>query len=139
MRAGSGDWSLIVTLITGDRWWTDYQLILDSIRSWHDKVGISLLVHGACRGADILGDKAANKLGIPTDPNPADWDQYGNRAGPIRNRAMLIKHPEIELVIGFHDNIGNSKGTKDMMTVAHNRGLVVCLESHAGTICPWTP
>jgi hypothetical protein len=130
---------MITLLITGDRYWSDYPFILQSLTAWHERVGINMLVHGACRGADLLGAKAADRLGIPSSSHPADWDKHGRAAGPIRNRQMLIDHPEIELVLGFHDNIGSSRGTRDMMTVAANRGLLVCLESHHGAVCPWEP
>lgn len=126
-------------LVTGDRYWSDYPFILRALQGWHDDVGpITLLVHGACRGADLLAAKAAKTIGIPAIGHPADWDRDGRAAGPIRNRKMLIDHPDIELVIGFHDDIRASKGTKDMMTVASGRGLLCVLETHMGTLYPWT-
>lgn len=124
----------IVTLITGDRYWTDYQFILDTIRSWHSVVGISLVVHGACRGADNLADRAANTLGIPTDPMPADWDAHGLAAGSIRNGQMLIRHPEIELVLAFHDNIAASRGTRNMLNQACGQGKLCVLTGHDGVL-----
>lgn len=127
----------MIVLITGDRWWNDYQFILASIRGWHKYVGITLLVHGACRGADLMGDRAAEYLDIPRTGHPANWDRDGRAAGPIRNRQMLIDHPDIELVIGFHDSIQTSKGTKDMLRIASGRGILCSLESHNGTVCPW--
>ena len=42
---------------------------------------------------------------------PADWKKYGKSAGPIRNREMLKMDPDIVLI--FHDDPKNSKGTKD--------------------------
>jgi SLOG family YspA-like protein len=128
----------MVCLVTGDRWWSDYQFILSTVREWHKYVTITLLVHGACRGADLMGERAAEYIGIPTAVHPANWDRDGLAAGPIRNRQMLIEHPDIELVLGFHDNIRVSKGTKDMMLVASNRGILCSLESHEETVCPWS-
>src|SRR5882724_9348495 len=111
----------MVALVTGDRWWWDYQLILATIRYWHNATPITLLVHGACRGADLMADRAADYMDIPRDPNPADWERHGLGAGPQRNRAMLLEHPGIELVIAFHDHIWTSRGTRDMVSVALNR------------------
>lgn len=129
----------VVVLITGDRHWSDYRLIFNSLQSWHQRVGISLVVHGACRGADNLGAQAACAMGIADDPNPADWDQYGLKAGPIRNGQMLIHHPEIELCLGFHDHIESSRGTVDMLRKANNRGILCSLEGHWGVITPYLP
>jgi len=89
-------------------------------------------------GADLMSGRAAEYLNIPSIGHPAQWDRDGRAAGPIRNRQMLIEHPEIELVLGFHDNIRQSKGTKDMLTVASNRGILCSLETHDGSVCPWT-
>ena len=128
----------MIVLVTGDRWWSDYVFILRSLESWHKYAGpIDLLVHGACRGADLMADRAAQYLGIPTVGHPAQWDRDGCAAGPIRNRKMLIEHPDIELVIGYHDSISSSKGTRDMLKIASNRGILCCLESHEEAICPW--
>lgn len=44
----------------------------------------------------------------------ADWGQYGKAAGPIRNQQMLDEG-QPTLVIAFHDDLENSKGTKDMV------------------------
>ena len=45
---------------------------------------------------------------------PADWNKYGKAAGVLRNQQMLDEgHPD--LVVYFHKDIENSKGTKDMI------------------------
>jgi ribonucleoside-diphosphate reductase alpha chain len=49
-----------------------------------------------------------------------------------------IEHPDIELVLGFHDNIANSRGTRDMMTIAAGKGILCALETHEGMVFPWT-
>jgi hypothetical protein len=121
-----------IVLVTGDRYWKDYQFILNVIRDWHDGLGIRLLVHGACWGADNLCDRAATEIGIPTDPNPAPWESMGLQAGPWRNRNMIHAWPEIETVLAFHDHIKTSTGTKDMIKVALNLGKQVVLHSHSG-------
>ena len=48
---------------------------------------------------------------------PAEWDKYGKAAGVLRNQQMLDDgHPD--LVVYFHKDLENSKGTKDMVTRA---------------------
>lgn len=38
---------------------------------------------------------------------------------------MLDTHPDIGLVLAFHDNIGQSAGTADMVKAARERGIPV--------------
>ena len=48
---------------------------------------------------------------------PAEWDKYGKAAGVLRNQQMLDEgYPD--LVVYFHKDLENSKGTKDMVTRA---------------------
>ena len=55
----------------------------------------------------------------------AHWDKYGRSAGPIRNRYMLDLKPDV--VIGFSNDIQNSKGTKDCLGEAKKRGIKTIL------------
>lgn len=43
-----------------------------------------IVLSGACRGADELGEHWAKTVGIPIEKYPADWSQE-RRAGPLRN------------------------------------------------------
>jgi YspA, cpYpsA-related SLOG family len=96
-------------LVFGDRNWDDYEMILEEVRQRNPDV----IIEGEARGADKLGRKAAEELGIPFVPFPAHWDRYGRGAGPIRNQQMLDEGNPTE-AIGFHDNLKESKGTHDM-------------------------
>lgn len=51
--------------------------------------GVTVLRHGACRGADTWAAALASALGIKLEAWPADWNKHGRAAGPIRNRRML--------------------------------------------------
>lgn len=55
---------------------------------------------------------------------PADWS-YGLKAGPIRNAKMLDENPD--KVIIFHNDIENSKGSKNMRNQALKRGVQVII------------
>lgn len=84
----------------------------------------TIIVHGACRGADSLAGYLARKLGFKNIKEyPADWKQYGKAAGHIRNRLMLKENPDIITVFAFHEHIEKSKGTKDMLAVAEAAGI----------------
>ena len=76
-------------LICGDRNWTNFQLILDTLSKIQQERGIEVVIEGEAAGADTLGRLAAERLGIPVDKFPALWRTYGLKAGPIRNRQML--------------------------------------------------
>lgn len=51
---------------------------------------------------------------------PAEWNKYGNAAGPIRNGQML-REGKPDLVLAF----GYGRGTDDMVTQARNAMLPV--------------
>lgn len=102
-------------LVCGDRNWKNKELIekvlLNIVQSKNESF---LIIHGACRGADQLAGEVAEKLNINILEFPAQWNKYGNAAGPIRNQKMLDEEKP-DLVIAFHNNISQSKGTGDMI------------------------
>ncbi len=108
-------------IISGDRNWctSDLEnkmewLLLQMPRN-------TLIIHGACKGVDMMADKVARRLGFHISSAPADWKTYGRAAGPIRNKQMLDMGADA--VYAFHQNIENSKGTKDMINCAKERGV----------------
>lgn len=111
---------VIKTLICGDRNWNNYWPIY-YVLSKLDKD--TIIIHGAARGADSIAGAIATSLGFEVVSVPADWKKYGKAAGPIRNRVMLDMNPD--LVIAFHNDIENSKGTKDCVKEAEKRGIEV--------------
>lgn len=95
------------------------------LRAIHETDGIEVLIEGEARGADLMSRQAALELGIPEErilKFPADWAKHGRAAGPIRNRQQF-NEGKPTLVIGFHLNIAKSKGTADMLEVAHRAGV----------------
>ena len=66
----------------------------------------------------------AKQLGFEVREYPAKWDEHGKAAGPIRNRQMFDSEKP-ELVIAFHNDLANSKGTKDMVAYARSKGCPV--------------
>lgn len=107
-------------LCSGDRKFKDYDLVLRTMRE--EGVGPGdVVVHGKAKGADTLCGRAATELGADVVEVPADWKQYGKRAGPMRNMKMLVDHPDIERALFFHPNIKESKGTADMLARVKRR------------------
>ena len=106
-------------LICGDRNYQDWikvQEYLDTISR------TTIIIHGGARGADSLAGNLATSLKMKVIKFPADWDKYGKAAGVLRNQQMLDEgYPD--LVVYFHKDIENSKGTRDMLKRATDSGI----------------
>ena len=106
-------------LICGDRNYQDWikvQEYLDTISR------TTIIIHGGARGADSLAGNLATSLKMKVIKFPADWDKYGKAAGVLRNQQMLDEgYPD--LVVYFHKDIENSKGTRDMLKRTTDSGI----------------
>lgn len=113
-------------LVCGSREWSDVCAIMNELKALPND---TILVHGDCRGADAHAGSIALTLGFTVRVYPADWTRYGKIAGPIRNHEMLekehVKEESIDLVLAFHNDIKNSKGTRDMVKRANRAGIEV--------------
>ena len=103
-------------LVTGDREWDDISRVVEELKGYRPG---TILIHGACRGADNICAAVAEALGFEVRSYPADWVKHRKAAGPIRNQQMINEEhrPEepIDLCLAFHNNIKNSRGTADML------------------------
>jgi hypothetical protein len=120
----------VKVLVCGDRNWTDRKLISRELAALVPPEGIVMtVIHGAARGADTIGGEVAHLMGAGVRPFPADWAFYGRAAGPTRNQRML-DDGKPDLVLAFHDDLANSKGTADMVRRAEKAGVPVKIVSH---------
>ena len=123
-------------LVCGGRDYDDYAKVCQVLDVLHFHRTIDLIVHGAAPGADSLAEMWGKDNGVATDPNPARWrdlshkdavirknkfGKYDARAGHRRNREMLRKHPDIELVVAFPGHTG----TADMTALARKANIEV--------------
>ena len=106
-------------LICGSRHWNDEETIEEYIRTLPSH---SIIIHGNCRGADRIAARLGKIQGHKVIPMSAEWNKYGDSAGPIRNKRML-EDGEPDVVVAFHDNISMSKGTKNMIEETRKRGI----------------
>ena len=113
-------------LVCGGRNWQDYALLLQEVTTLHPDV----VIEGEAHGADLMGRTAAYAIGAEVIAFPAQWNQYGRAAGPIRNQLMLTEGKP-DMVLAFHDSITSSIGTADMIRRAKLAGVPVKLVSHA--------
>lgn len=133
-------------LVCGNRDWTHAPTIARWMRIAYTMCTNELhllrvrptLIHGECgardtrgiviRGADLLANDIAKQWGWTIESYPADWDRYGNRAGPIRNAEMLeLGKPTIGLAFGVLMRNGYQSGTGDMVSGLGELGVPVIL------------
>lgn len=125
-------------LVCGDRNWTDkdvikhalkQHLVLDDIviqggngyRSDGRVAKTETDLEFCVRGADALAYQAAIELGFISLTYWADWNRYGLAAGPRRNQLMIRQKPR--LLLAFHDNLEQSRGTIDSIKRALLAGI----------------
>lgn len=112
-------------LVTGSRDWDNvpriYNALLDVRDSldWTRRNGLDcVLVSGACpTGADAIAEKIAAKIGWSVERHPADWTQYGKRAGFVRNAEMVKLGANLCLAF-IKDNSRGATMTKDLAAKA---------------------
>jgi len=110
-------------LVCGDRYWKAASPIYKALYGMPKD---TIIINGAFPGADLLSSMVAKELHLEYREYPANWDKHGKAAVHIRNQEMIDKeHPD--LVIAFHQNISESKGTRDMCKRAKKQGIPVIL------------
>lgn len=103
-------------LVCGSRKWLSQKSIEEALKKLPKG---TVIIHGACEGADNIAGYVANKLGFVVRDYPAEAEgRTWPSAGPLRNQEMLDKeHIEgdyFDLALVFHKDPGLGKGTKDM-------------------------
>jgi hypothetical protein len=115
-------------LICGSRNWADEKLVHVVLSGLYSKSPITV-IEGGAKGADSFAASWVNnfrdKEFVEHIKVDALWHRYGKAAGVYRNSEMLDLHPDI--VIGFSDNIMESKGTKNCLDQAKKRGIKTVL------------
>ncbi len=81
---------------------------------------ITEVVTGCCKGVDRLGESYARNNLLRIKYFPADWEQFGPGAGPIRNKLMADYADALILVWD-----GKSKGSANMLRNAREHNLLV--------------
>lgn len=107
-------------LICGGRDYQDKEKIFQTLDAMHNATPISLVVHGAARGADLLGEEWAKSREIAYYGVPAKWQELGRKAGPLRNLDMLARITP-DLVIAFP----GGRGTDNMIKLASCNNIKV--------------
>lgn len=100
-------------LVCGGREYRNKAALDHALDRVHAQFGITLLIEGGARGADRLARMWAKRNRVDFRTFDAEWNKYGNRAGPIRNSQMIAEGLP-EAVVAFPGN----EGTADMIKKA---------------------
>lgn len=109
-------------IVAGSRGITDEAIVLEALKQAYLFEGINptCIVSGAARGVDTVGEKIARRHGLKIDRRPAKWATLGRAAGLLRNVEMA---ESADALVAVWD--GKSPGTKHMIRVATEKGLLV--------------
>ena len=114
-------------IIAGSRDFNDYEFLKKKLVNLRDLfIDDDVIISGHARGADALGERFAKEYNIPLKLFPADWNKYGKSAGYIRNKEMA---DNADVLVAFWD--GKSRGTKNMINIAIDKGLEVHIVRYA--------
>lgn len=107
-------------LVTGGRDYHERNRVRIVLERARTRWGDITVVHGGCpTGLDALANHVAREMGLSVEVYRADWDRYGNAAGPIRNSEMVASRPDI--LFAFP----GGRGTRDCETKAVAAGIDV--------------
>lgn len=101
---------------------TEQDVLYGYLDDLHSEFFIVCIIEGEAAGADKLARKWAEDRHVPFEPYPALWHEWGKAAGPIRNQQMLDEGCP-DYVVGFHNDIQTSRGTRNMILKARKANL----------------
>ncbi len=109
-------------IIAGSREYAGWRLVDSAIRRSGIEINPEedIIVSGAARGIDTVGEVWAEDMGMPVVRFPAQWEALGRSAGSKRNKEMA---DYADALIAIWD--GYSVGTKHMIQTAQDQGLEV--------------
>jgi hypothetical protein len=120
--------AVTLLLVCGDRNWRDRERLFAVLDLYAGILGRVTIVEGGqgwwdararqVVGADRLAGLWAEDRGQGHETFLADWSRLGGMAGPDRNERMLRRCLDATddcIGIAFHDHLGRSRGTVDMV------------------------
>lgn len=93
---------------------------MDNLFQYKKRSHRIVVLCGMAKGRDMAGKRYAEQRRFHVRYFPADWQQYGRRAGIVRNELMA---QNADALVAFWD--GSSRGTKNMIETAQRYGLAV--------------
>ena len=105
-------------IVCGGRFFNDLRRLESMLDSIFSEREVTIITGGA-PGADRMANQWARSRGHKAEVYRADWNRYGNAAGPIRNKEML--DTGVDMVIAFPGD----RGTANMVKIAREAGVLV--------------
>jgi hypothetical protein len=107
-------------LVCGGRAYSDSAKVFATLDKLHAEKKITCIIEGGASGADRLAGEWAKKNGVKLEVYRAEWQRFGLKAGPLRNKRMLVEGMP-DLVVAFP----GGHGTANMMLAAGEAGISV--------------
>ena len=106
-------------VISGSRFYKNEEKMRRILTGLHERHPNITLIVGDCKGADFIARKIAKERGIKLEIFEAYWDMYGKKAGPIRNKEMILRTKTFDeyYILIFHENLEKSKGTVNFISL----------------------
>lgn len=111
----------MIVAVTGGRDFDDREFIHFILDGLHHSNRITTLRNGGASGVDLIAYGWARSRQVPVQTFNPDWEQFGKRAGPDRNRRMLAAEPLCGGVVAFP----GGRGTADCVRQARRLGFPV--------------
>ncbi len=105
-------------VVAGSRSFNDYALLSRELNLFLVGKTNVVILSGAARGADTLGERYAREHGITLETYPAEWSAYHQGAGVRRNKIMAQR---ADAVVAFWD--GHSAGTSNIIQCAKEENI----------------
>lgn len=104
-----------IVAIVGSRDWPEDQKFV--IENFVNSLPMdAVVVSGQAAGVDTWAEDAAKALGLKFLPFPADWKQFGRRAGYLRNVQIVEACTEVTAFWA-----GESPGTQHTINIARQK------------------
>ena len=110
-------------IVAGSRTFSDYAFLKAKLDRLTCNLQDFVIVSGAAKGADRLGERYADENGKTVIRFHADWDGLGKKAGILRNEEM-VSMSGAKALVAFRCE-GKSTGTDDVIARARKAGLKV--------------
>jgi hypothetical protein len=108
-------------LLCGGRDYDNREAVFAALHGLAEQHGWLTIIEGGARGADRLAREWARLCYHGLVTIEAEWNQYGRKAGPLRNERMIVSGKP-DLVLAFPGN----DGTADMVRRAkHHRVALI--------------
>ena len=107
-------------LVCGGRDYSNKKVLRVWLGCLHGESEIKAVIHGGAPGADSMAGEWARGMLVSEVCFPAEWDEHGKAAGPIRN-AKMLSEGKPDVVLAFP----GGRGTADIVQKARAAGVPV--------------